>query len=225
MADFLSQAGVRMDSNFVGCHCGHGYLTGSGLPVKFMDASGRMIDLYEQSTQWEDDVAIARYFEQLPYDRAVELSLETLREGRERYHTVVNFNLHPIHIRKDHLDTGEWIRAVADYCGQRHIPMIGGDDWVRFNDARRRVTLSGYTAERAARRVRFTLTAHEAVTGLTLSLPAAWDGAEIRAATRDGAPLPHRRLRVHDAERAFLPLSLPAGSRTTVEVVYGADGR
>jgi hypothetical protein len=243
MARFLAREGVRMDSNFVGCHCGHGYLTGSGLPVRFMDERGSLIDLYEQSTQWEDDVAIGEYFERLAYDRAVELSLETLREAREQYHTVVNFNLHPIHIRKAHLDTGAWIRAVADYCGQRHIPMIGGDDWVRFNDARRRVTLSGYQADagadpgggrptsaplpadRAARRLRFTLAAEEAVTGLTLTLPFAWDGADFRAATLDGAPIPHRRRRIHGADRAFLPLSLPAGSRRAVEVAYGGEGR
>src|SRR5262249_35131661 len=63
MAEILAEAGVRMDANLVGVHCGHGYLTGSGLPVKFMDERGRLIDLYEQSTQWEDDVAIGAYYE------------------------------------------------------------------------------------------------------------------------------------------------------------------
>jgi hypothetical protein len=220
MAQFLAAAGVRMDSNFVGAHCGHGYLTGSGLPVKFMDERGRIIDLYEQSTQWEDDVAIGEYFERLSYEQAVAQSLDTLREARERYHTVVNFNFHPIHIRKEYLNTRAWITAVAEYCQQQRIPMIGGDAWVRFNDARRRVTTSGYSADAASRRVRFTLTAPEAIAGLTISIPALWDGDEIQGAAAGGEPLPLRRWRLHDADRAFFWLSMEAGETRSVEVAY-----
>src|SRR5207249_4262604 len=139
---FLAGAGVRMDANFVGIHCGHGYPTGSGLPVKFMDSRGRAIDLYEQATQWEDDVAIGDLYEQLSYDQATAQSLETLREAQEEYHTVVNFNFHPIHTRREHLNTREWLTAVADACRSRQIRMIGGDAWVGFNDARRRVTMA-----------------------------------------------------------------------------------
>lgn len=221
MASFLAGAGVRIDSNFVGCHCGNGYLNGSGLPVKFMSERGQLIDLYEQSTQWEDDVALWHYFEQLPYDVAVEKSLETLRQGRETYHTVVNFNFHPIHIRKELLNTAAWITAVADACARQHLPMISGDAWARFNDARRRVTLSGYEAATARRRVRFTLTAPDAVTGLTLSLPATWDGAPFRVAIVDGQSLPHRTASLHAGERAFLILTFAAGQRRGVEIEYG----
>lgn len=220
MARFLAEAGVRMDSNFVGMHCGHGYLTGSGLPVKFMDARGALIDLYEQSTQWEDDVALASYAQQLPYAQAVALSLETLRDAWERYHTVVNFNFHPIHTRPEWLNTCAWIAAVADFCQEQRIRMIGGDEWARFNDARRRVQMPGYAADAAARRVRFTLSAPEAVQGLTISLPAVWDGVVLRSATADGNPLPARRIRFHEADRALVWLSLGAGERKAVEVEY-----
>jgi hypothetical protein len=220
MAQFLAAAGVRMDSNFVGAHCGHGYLTGSGLPVKFMDEQGRLVDLYEQSTQWEDDVALGQYFERLSYEQAVAQSLETLREARERYHTVVNFNFHPIHIRKEYLQTERWITAVAKYCQEQRIPVIGGDAWVRFNDARRRVTMSGYSADSLDRRVRFSLNATDAVAGLTVSLPADWDGAEIQGAAADGQPLPLRRFSVHEAEQAFLYLTMAAGETRSVEITY-----
>lgn len=221
MAQYLARAGVRMDANFVGAHCGHGYLTGSGLPVKFMDERGRGIDLYEQSTQWEDDVAIGEYFERLTPEQAIAASLETLREARERYHTVVNFNFHPIHTRGDYLDTTEWIAAVAEFCRDHQIPMIGGDDWVRFNDARRLVTMTDYSADADDRRVRFRLNAPLAVAGLTVALPASWDGEPFAGATAGGAELACRTARVHGAERAFLVLSLAAGESAAVEVRYG----
>jgi hypothetical protein len=220
MAQLLAGAGVRMDANFVGVHCGHGYLTGSGLPVKFMDERGRLIDLYEQSTQWEDDVAIGAYFERLAYDQAVAQSLATLREAQERYHTVVNCNFHPIHTRKDQLDTRAWITAVAAYCAERHIPMIGGDDWVRFNDARRQVRLSGYAADRAQRRVRFTLAARQAISGLTISLPSTWDEGRLSRVNAGGTPLPLRRSRIHEADRALMWLDLRAGEAKAVDVEY-----
>lgn len=220
MARFLAEAGVRMDSNFVGMHCGHGYLTGSGLPVKFMDAWGGLIDLYEQPTQWEDDVALASYAQRLPYAQAVALSLETLHDARERYHTVVNFNFHPIHTRPEWLNTCEWMTAVAEFCQKQRIRMIGGDEWARFNDARRRVQMSGYSADAAARRVRFTLSAPEAIHGLTLTLPAVWMGAALQSAIADGNPLPAHRIRFHEAERVLLWLNLGAGEKKAVEVKY-----
>lgn len=224
MARFLTDAGVRMDSNFVGVHCGYGYLTGSGLPVKFMDAQGRLIDLYEQSTQWEDDVALANYGQRLTYEQSVSLSLETLREAQERYYTVVNFNFHPIHTRKEHLQTREWITAVADACRERGIRMISADDWTRFNDAWRQIQRTGmsdYSADLRTRTVRFTLTASQTVRGLTLSLPAAWDGAALAAVKAGETPLPCRHVRIHEADRVFAWLTLETGQRQTLEARYG----
>jgi hypothetical protein len=220
MAQYLARAGVRMDTNFVGAHCGHGYLTGSGLPTKFMDERGRLIDVYEQSTQWEDDVAIGEYFEQMPREQAIAASLETLRAAREQYHTVVNFNFHPIHTRAEYLDTSEWIAAVAGFCRDHGMPMIGGDDWVRFNDARRRVEMADYSADAASRRVRFRLRAQRAVHGLTLTLPAAWAGASFERATADGVERVSRVGRVHGAERAFIVLSLADGESSMIEITY-----
>jgi len=220
MARFLSAAGVRMDSNFVACHCGHGYLTGSGLPVKFMDERGHLIDLYEQSTQWEDDVALAEYFARLSYQEAVAHSLVSLDEARRRYHTVVNFNFHPIHIRPQMLDTGAWITAVAQHCKEQGTRMIGGDEWARFNDARRLVTMSGFTADPARRQIGFRLTALAAADGLTVTLPAAWAGAPFRQAEAGGTILPHRPARIHEEERIFLPLSLTASESRAVVVTY-----
>jgi hypothetical protein len=68
--------------------------------------------------------------------------------------------------------------------------------------------------------VRFTLTAHDPIAGLTLSLPAPWDGAVLTHATAGSAPLPVRRQSVHEAERAFVTLSLAAEETQTIEVVY-----
>jgi hypothetical protein len=221
MAQFLAEAGVRMDSNFVGMHCGHGYLSGSGLPVKFMDARGSLINLYEQSTQWEDDVALASYAQRLPYTQAVAMSLQTLRDAQERFHTVVNFNFHPIHTRQEWLNTREWITAVAEHCWEQHIPMVSGDAWARFNDARRRVMMSDYAADAPAGRVRWTLMASEPTQGLTLSLPAAWEGATLQSVMADGNLLPLRRIRFHEADRVLAWLNLGAGERKAVEVEYG----
>ena len=175
--------------------------------MKFTDEGGRLIDLYEQSTQWEDDVAIGEYFEQMTPEQAIEPA--SRRCGRSgAVHTVANFNFHPIHIRAQYLDTGKWIAAVASFCLDHQIPMIGGDDWVRFHDARRLVEMSEYRADAVSREGRFRLWAQRAVQGLTLTLPAAWTGSPFQEATADGAPLASRVCRVHRFERTFIVLSL-----------------
>src|SRR5262249_42075762 len=54
-AAILARLGLRMDLNFVSLRPFKGYMCGSGLPMKFVDRSGEIIDLWQQPTQLEDD--------------------------------------------------------------------------------------------------------------------------------------------------------------------------
>ena len=55
-ARYLHENGVRMDTSFTpGRHHRRGYLTGSGLPVRFIDEDGTLLGIYEQATISMDD--------------------------------------------------------------------------------------------------------------------------------------------------------------------------
>ena len=58
-AQALADAGFRMDTNFrAGDHLQYGYLTGSGLPMRFIDEEGAFIELFEQETLFCDDYVL-----------------------------------------------------------------------------------------------------------------------------------------------------------------------
>ena len=55
-AKYLRENGVRLDTSFAGGRYHRGaYVNGSGLPVKFMDEDGTLLDIYEQNTMFCDD--------------------------------------------------------------------------------------------------------------------------------------------------------------------------
>ena len=58
-AKALADAGFRMDTNFrAGDHLQYGYLTGSGLPMRFIDEDGEFIECFEQETLFCDDYVL-----------------------------------------------------------------------------------------------------------------------------------------------------------------------
>ena len=98
----LSRLGYRIDTNHMATRYFYpGYLSGSGLPFKFIDRNGEMVDLYEQATLLVDDPAMHKW---LRPTFSVEDHLETGRrvflDCVERYHTVFHHYFHP-GIQKD----------------------------------------------------------------------------------------------------------------------------
>ncbi len=98
--------GIEMDTSFSAIPRMWGYMTGSGLPMKFLDTrSGEVIDVYEQATHYQDGAQMADY----PCDPGNNgkqysmgwngplMKLHMLRsfeESRLRYHTGVTALFH-----------------------------------------------------------------------------------------------------------------------------------
>ena len=112
----LLRNGIRLDANFC---CGpglqYGYLNGSGLPVRFMDETGEIIEVYEQATVSMED---GWYTEKtlMPAMTVAEcaaLSLRQIDDAVDRWHAVYHPCFHPVYVRPGPKDSTPWIRAVA----------------------------------------------------------------------------------------------------------------
>ena len=221
MARFLSGGGVRMDQNFIPRrYYRHGYLNGSGRPVKFMDENGALLDLYEQNTHITDDGSIEDLkFLVSGYSRedVIRTALKMLDDCAGRYHGVFQPAFHP------HLTTQSvmWLlEALLERCWERNIPMVGGDEWVRFNDARREVAVRELACDAEAGRATFVLLGKTAVDGLTWMLPARYNGRLLKSIRVDGQEAPWTRKRLKGTAYGLCVVNIPEGGSRRVEVLF-----
>ncbi len=166
------------------------YKAGSGLPIKFVDEQGRMLDIYQQPAQFEDDVVLDLYNSPLGVgthtDFATNLVTGTLDDSVRRFHGAVTLNVHPTGYASF---SGEWARNVLAHARRIGVPILSADEWLDYWDARhetgfRNITFSGST-------LLFTVDVPSTVSGLTVKLPFVHNGRSVVAITRDNVPYPY----------------------------------
>jgi len=133
MAEILARAGLQLDLNYVSIPAG--FMTGSGLPMRFVDSAGHLIPLYQQATQLDDSAFI-------PEDPAtLEATTQHLREEltalletAQREHIPLTL-LHHSHW---------WFRSggrlqatLLSESNKRHMTVWGAAEWLSFTEARR----------------------------------------------------------------------------------------
>lgn len=139
MAQALFESGIRLDTNFT-CSIGleRGFINGSGLPVKFINENGKIIDLYEQSTQLTDDGPFSHkiILKIQSYEEVISNTLDMLKTCI-KYHGVFHPYYHPT--ATSNRKTLPIIRQTLKSCLELCIPFVNGSGWVSFNDARREI--------------------------------------------------------------------------------------
>ena len=191
-AKFLAENGVRLDTNFGPFwFFREGYLNGSGLPVKFMDEEGRIVDVYEQCTISMDDCALSdkTFLPAYSIEEAIAVSRKQLEDAAGKYHTVYHPLFHPPATDPDRMHTQPWLTAMLWYCRELSVPCVSDEAWVQFNDARRAMRLEGLKYDVAEGRLEFDLRAEQAISGATVALPARWNGRDLVSVLLDGEPV------------------------------------
>ncbi len=227
-AQALADAGFRMDTNYrAGDHQQYGYLTGSGLPMRFIDERGEFIELFEQETLFCDDYVLVdkSFLPPLSEEQAIAVSKEYIDAAIERYHTVAHFYFHPIYATGIKVKTGQfirtagWFEAVLKYAAQCELPMPSTDAWCAFNEQRRAALLHEQRWDADGGILSLTLEARDGLPGGTLLLPARFDGREIAGVQCGGEPLPLTRRSVSGTAYALAAADFGAGA-SAVEVRY-----
>jgi len=194
-AKALADAGFRMDTNYrAGDHQQYGYLTGSGLPMRFIDEDGEFIEIFEQETLFCDDFVLVdkSYLPPLSEEQAIAVSKEYIDAARDYYHTVVHLYFHPIYATGIQVNTGQfirtagWFEAVLKYAAQEELPMPSTDAWCTFNERRRASILEEQRWDAASGVLRLSVESRDGLRGGTLLMPARFDGLELVEVLLDG---------------------------------------
>lgn len=223
-AKYLRENEVRLDTNFAAARFHHGgYVNGSGLPVKFMDEDGRLLDIYEQTTMSTDDgwTTDKIFATPMSMEECTALSKEQADAAIEQYHTVYHPYFHPLRTRAGPTSSQQWLEEVLCYCRERGFHFVSGVDWVNFNDARRSLQLTAYEFEPESLDLRFTLEPQSSVRALSLVLPHALRGAAMASAQVNGETVPIHPRALEGRQQVLLPADYTAGEQYAWHVSWG----
>ncbi|WP_026369853.1 hypothetical protein [Kallotenue papyrolyticum] len=197
----------------------HGYINGSGLPMKFIDGNGALVNVYQQVTALIDEqLLVSENSERLTTQQALAVSRQLIDESQAGGHSAIMTQFHI-----DYYGFGEvqpWAEGTMDYARSLNIPMWTAERWLRFTETRHDANFQNVTWNSATGQFSFSLAAAGNSDPLSILLPLTFDGRSFTSALVDGAPAPYTVFNVHG--RDFAHIKVTAGNHT-FHVGYGAQ--
>jgi hypothetical protein len=186
--------GIRLDTNYYhypGAWIGTkpGFMTGSGIPMRFADLDGTAIDVYQAATQMTDESGQAYPF---TVDALLDRAL-----GPEGYYGIFTANMHTDHA--DHAGSD----AIVASAQARSVPIVSSEQMLTWLDGRaassfRSIGWSGGT-------LTFTVAADPSARGLQAMLPTAGPNGTLQTLTRGGTPVVYATQTIKGVQYALFP--------------------
>lgn len=198
--------GIRMNMDFY--HYGtafqkesgewvYGLFNGSGLPMKFVDAQGRILNIYQQVTQLVDE-----HLMKLPWgggwvgldgDQSAQVAENILQHAAQVGAAIsAQYHIDLLAFEAEFVEKAmRFMEGSLEAAVGVGFPIWTAEAWYRFTEARQRARMTGWTADRQARRMEFTLDADAAgESTLEVLLPQQWQGSRLDQVWVDGAQTP-----------------------------------
>lgn len=181
-SDWISQPkvelanGIRMDTNYYYWPASWvqnrpGFMTGSGMPMRFADTDGSMVDIYQAATQMTDESGQTYPF---TADTLLDNAL-----GDLGYYGAFTANMHT-----DAATTADSNGVLAS-AKARGVPIVSGKQMLDWIDGRNRSTYGSIAW--SANTLSFTVGVGTGANGLTGMLPTAGpNGTQLTGITRGG---------------------------------------
>jgi hypothetical protein len=211
--------GIRLDTNYyywpaswVGDR--PGFFTGSGMPMRFGDSDGSMIDVYQAVTQMTDESGQT-------YPFTVN-SLLDRATGAEGYYGVFTANMHTDAVASPGAD------AIVASAKARGVPVVSARQMLTWLDGRNDSSFGSIAWTGST--LSFTVNAGAGATGLRGMLPVAANGGSIATVMRNGSPVAITPQRIKGVDYAFFDadggsyVATYTGTRTTASATPGAAG-
>ena len=184
----------------------HGYITGSGLPMKFIRADGTIVPVYQQLTQMADDHLFADQdgYEGLTRSQAVALSQSLIDASLAGDYSALT-DIHHVDIYNTSSNSANLGAGHVDYARSKGVPIWNADQWLSFTQTRHDANFSNITWNAGV--LSFNLTT--AATGNTLStiLPLTYGGQTLQSVTVDGSPATFSTQTIKGTNVAFVGMA------------------
>jgi hypothetical protein len=170
--------GIRLDTNYYywpgsWVQDRPGFFTGSGLPMRFANVDGTIIDVYQAATQMTDES-----------DQTFPLTINTLLDralGAEGYYGAFTANMHTDSVSSSGSD------AIVAAALARGVPVIAARQMLAWLDGRNQSKFGGLAWSGSS--LSFTVTAGAAAKGLTGLLPLSSAAGALNGISRNGVAI------------------------------------
>jgi hypothetical protein len=159
----------------------NGHLTGSGRPMKFVDEQGRILDIYQQLTQFADEHLIPMDvpgwggWPQLTAQQAVDVAKDLLDRSLSGDYCALcgQFHVDPFQLGGDPAEkSGIFLEGTLDHARERGIPILSAQEWLGFTDLRHDADFTSLAWDAAASVLTFhLLPPNQPESTLTVLLP------------------------------------------------------
>lgn len=199
--------GIRLDTNyyyFPGSWVQNrpGFMTGSGMPMRFAKADGTLIDVYQAATQLTDESGQTWPF-----------TIDTLLDralGPDGFYGAFVTNMHTDRVAH------EGSEAIVASAQARSVPVISAKQLLTWLDGRNGSSFGNLAWD--GTRLTFTVSVGAGANGIEAMVPASAGAGSILGVTRNGASIPYRTETVKGIAYAMF-----AASAGTYQALYGAD--
>ncbi|MFI5130012.1 MAG: T9SS type A sorting domain-containing protein [Chitinophagales bacterium] len=203
------QHGIRLDATYyywpeAWTHNRPGMFTGSGIPMRFADLDGSIIDVYQMPTQMTDETNMDySFFCNSILDKAI---------GKEGYYGVFCANMHTDH----KFSTGS--DAIIASAKARQVPVISARQMLTWLDGRNNSFFSDMKWQN--NQLSFSITLQQGAYHLKTMLPLYSEKGELSSLTQNDNPVPFNVQTIKGMQYAFFA---PMAGTSTYVATYTAN--
>ncbi|WP_303310999.1 N,N-dimethylformamidase beta subunit family domain-containing protein [Hymenobacter sp. BT730] len=195
-AKIQAQKGIRLDANYYywpGAWIQNrpGMFTGSGMPMRFADLDGTLIDCYQATTQLTDESNIT-----------VSTHINTLLDnalGAKGYYGVFTANMHTDFLT----ESVQGSDAIIASAQQRNVPVISAKQMLTWLDGRNSSAFGNMTWN--GNQLSFSVSVYNSVANLQGMLPLAGATGRLISLNVNGSPVNYRTEKIKGIDYAFFP--------------------
>ena len=230
----MSGYGIRMDTSYYAwgpaldnptqSSQAHGYITGSGLPMRFVDEQGRVLPIYQQVTTLTDEqMLVGVHAEGLSPSQAVAISQQAIDASQAGGYSAIATQFHVDYYR--YAEVRPWVDGTLAYAHDLGLPMWTAERWLHFVEARAATQFTGTTWTPATRQLAFAVTVPAGAEPQSVLLPATFGGQPVASVTLDGIAVAPVSQAVNGQLTEFVSVApLPGGGARQVVVRYADAG-
>lgn len=202
-----------------------GFLTGSGLPLRFVDEGGRLLNVYQQQTHLVDEQLMDVWADgtsaNLSGDEAAGRSIALLNYCLDHFPAALGVQCH-----LDNFSFGgeraanaeRWLGLTLERAAAAGVPIRSAERWLEFTHRRAEARAEEFSWDETGGRLRLRLNIPPGSDDLLLMLPAIHGGRELRMARVDSSEAGLLQQQLGGV--AYRALRVPAGARE-VEGFWG----
>jgi hypothetical protein len=204
----------------------YGYLNGSGLPMKFVDEQGQILDIYQQVTHLVDE-----HLMKMPWGGGwanLDGDLAT-RVAQDAINRVVHgapaalaaqFHIDPFAAGDAWaIQAARFLEGTLAYAARQNLPIWTTEHWLHFTDVRHESTFDDLRWNDSAQRFSLQLVCRdEAALNLEVLLPMRFKNLHLAQIHVDGVPQTYRTRTIQDTEFAGVVVT---AQRHHLEAIFG----